>query len=165
MAGAVHVPAGVCCEDSLLYDGSQELNVFADPAAAQKVIAGAAPGTLTLVAVDATNHVPLTKEFTARLKADDHTPEAATVLSLASNPVLANAGSLMGGVFWWDPLAAVSLLHPSLLSTETDPLSVVQSGRATGQTAITATGTPTRVAISADQAAFEQDFIDGLNER
>jgi inosine-uridine nucleoside N-ribohydrolase len=165
MGGAVHVKGGLCCEDMLLYDGSQELNFFADPAAAKKVIASAAPGLLELVPLDATNYVPLKPEFIDRLRADHHTPEADTVLSIASNPVLDNAGSLMGGVFWWDPLAAVTALNPTVVSTEADPLSVIQSGPSTGRTVIDPAGAPVTVAIKADDTAFEQRFLDGLNEQ
>jgi inosine-uridine nucleoside N-ribohydrolase len=163
MGGAVHVKGGLCCEDMLLYDGSQELNIFADPAAAERVIASAGSADLVMVPLDATNYVPLKPEFIARLKADHHTPEADTVLAIATNPVLDNAGSLMGGVFWWDPLAAVAALDPSVLTTEVDPLAVVQSGPSTGRTEITGNGSPVTVAITADGAAFEQRFLDGLN--
>jgi inosine-uridine nucleoside N-ribohydrolase len=164
MGGAIHVKGGLCCEDMFLYDQSQELNVFADPAAARKVIQSAPPGVLELVPLDATNYVPLKPEFIARLKADHHTAEADTVLSIAANPVLDNAGSLMGGVFWWDPLAAVAALDPPVVATELDPLTVLQSGRSTGRTMISSGASAVTVAIKADGAAFEQRFLDGLNE-
>jgi inosine-uridine nucleoside N-ribohydrolase len=149
----------------VLYDGSQELNVFADPAAAEKVIEDAGPGVLELVPLDATNDVPIKAEFADHLRADDHTPEADTVLSIATNPVLANAGTLMGGAFWWDPLAAVTATDPAVVSTELDRLAVVQSGRSRGRTAITPAGTPVTVAITANDSEFEQRFLDGLNQR
>ena len=71
----------------------------------------------------------------------------------------------MGGVFWWDPLAAVTALNPSVVTTEVDRLAVLQTGRSAGRTVISASGSPVTVAIKADDSAFEQRFIDGLNQR
>ena len=74
MGGAVDVDGNINVPDYESDNMVAEWNVYIDPEAAQIVLDSAAP--TTLVALDATNHAPITMDFYTRLEADATTPEA-----------------------------------------------------------------------------------------
>ena len=94
--------------------GAPDFNLWADPAAAQAVLA-ALPGKLTFTGVNATNQVPITTAFRTRLLADQHTAAAGIVAAIATNPLVVGASD-GNGAFWWDPLTAVSSTVPGVVS-------------------------------------------------
>ena len=88
-----------------------EWNIYCDPHAARLVFESGAP--ITLVPLDATNDVPVTPEFVAQLEAEKSTPEAEFVAALLAN----NAESIASGSYYfWDPLAAVVMSDPRLVT-------------------------------------------------
>lgn len=164
MGGAVHVPGNICCTTTAGFDGSQELNMWIDPPAARETFASLPERSVSLVPLDATRHVPLNAPFAERLRSDQQTPEAKLVAAIANHPVVA-LGSALTPAYWWDPLAAMAATRPGVVSYESYRIAVTQDGPGTGRTAPSSDGRWMQVGTFADQARFEQTFIDTLNGR
>jgi pyrimidine-specific ribonucleoside hydrolase len=151
MGGAVSVPGNV--------DGSPaEGNFYVDPYAAEVVLRADTP--VTLVPLDATNDVPVTRSFYDRLHRTPATRAAKFVYD-----VLTKQSHLIrsGEYFFWDPLTAAAFTDGSLIATERRKVQVLTSGPGAGSTRITNRGTPVRVAISANQARFERVLLSALS--
>jgi inosine-uridine nucleoside N-ribohydrolase len=153
MGGAVDVPGNVGNNHSTV-----EWNIYIDPHAASLVFQSGVP--MTLIPLDATNHVPVTEDFVKRLKDNHGTHEATFVFD-----VLTQYRDFIrsGGYSFWDPLAAAILTDNSLATFETKPLSVIEEGDDSGRTQAGAGGALIRVAINADGERFQQLFLDTLN--
>ena len=148
MGGAVDAPGNNPA-------ASAEWNFYADPGAAAAVLRSGAP--LTLVPLDATNHVPVTMSFYNRLKADHAAPAAQFVF----DGLTEEKGQIDSpGYDFWDSLTAAIWVDESLATFETRGLAVeADSGRV-----IAPAGAPVvRYAVTADKARFEQAFLDSLN--
>jgi len=161
MGGTIAVPGSL--PFSTGYDGSQELNFWCDPPSDQYVLDTLGP-LVSLIVLDSTNDVPVTKAFTTRLQLDMHTPEARIVAAIANHPVV-RLGVHEKGAYWWDPLAALAATQPGIVTYVNRPVAVVQSGVSEGRVVLSPTGVQIQIGMSADQAAFEEHFIDVLNER
>jgi purine nucleosidase len=124
------------------------------------------PGVTHLIPLDATNSVPITPAFIAKLDADQHTESARLVDSIMTQPDM-TAGIDLGIYYWWDALAALSAFQNQAGITQfnDETVDVVQDGVQSGRTEPTPTGAPVGVALSANQALFEQTFLDALNGR
>ncbi|MBE1488436.1 nucleoside hydrolase [Plantactinospora soyae] len=165
MGGALAVPGNLYGSALPGFDNSQEFNIWLDPGSAQRMLTRARPGVVRLVPLDATRFVPITPAFVSRLGADQHAPGARIAYRIASQPDLAALIDL-GIMYWWDALAAVSVVHDGVVTlSRTVPVSIVQDGVQSGRTVTTRHGTPVRAAIEADRAAFEEIFLDSLNGR
>jgi pyrimidine-specific ribonucleoside hydrolase len=159
MGGAVDVPGNVGNSRAGINNSSAEWNIYIDPHAASLVFQSGVP--ITLVPLDATNHVPVTNDFFKRLKSDHGTSEATFVFN-----VLTKYQDFIqsGGYYFWDPLAAAILTENSLATFETRTLTVVEEeGSESGRTQVSENGTSIRVAVNADGKRFEQLFLDTLN--
>lgn len=156
MGGAVSTPGNVW-----LGDGSAEWNLYVDPLAADQVIQSGAP--VTLVPLDATNHVPLTRAVVNGLRDDYTTPAADFVYQVLA----AQSGFIQSGdYYFWDPLAAAMAVDRSLGAFQGRPLRVVTGeGPDSGRTVADGRGTPIEVAVSADRERFELAFRNVLNGR
>lgn len=165
MGGALGVPGNLYGSALPGFDNSQEFNMWMDPASAQHVLVRARPGTVRLVPLDATRFVPITPAFVSRLAADQNAPGARLAYRIASQPELAALIEL-GIMYWWDALAAVSVVHEGIVTVKrTVPVSIIQGGEQSGRTITTRDGTPVRAAFEADRTAFEETFLDSLNGR
>jgi purine nucleosidase len=162
MGGAVHVGGNLCCGVPDGFDNSQEFNFWTDPAAVRGVFDGLRPGAVTLIPLDATNFVPLTEAFDARLAQHPRTGAAAFVAAMVADPGVADSVP-DGFLFWWDPLAAVAATTPGVVGYELDRISVIQSGPSMGALVRDHSGALMRVGISADQGQFEAVFLDTLD--
>ncbi|MFI0351152.1 nucleoside hydrolase [Actinomadura sp. 9N407] len=163
MGGAIGLPGNLCCGTPPHFDGTQEFNYWIDPAASRTVIRHN-PRPVRLVPLNATNDVPITLEFIDRLRADHHTPAADIVVEAYTHPdikPLIEADLL----FWWDPLAAMSTVHPEIVRSTSGRVDVVPDGPAAGRTFLSATGRRIDYGIAADRAGFEERFLDTLNGR
>ena len=151
MGGALRVPGNL--DSSGIDNQVAEWNIYVDPHAANLVFATGAP--VSLVPLDATNHVPLTQEFYDALRAARLTPEAGFVYQILDRqkPFI-----LSGGYFFWDPLAAALMADESLATWEQANLCATS-----GQTLARQGCPPVRVATSADASRFEEVFLDVLN--
>lgn len=156
MGGAVDVDGSSVSETNT----AAEWNMYCDPHAARLVFESGA--SITLVPLDATNDVPVTPEFVAQLDAAKTTPEAEFVAKLLAN----NAESIAaGGYFFWDPLAAVVMSDPSLVTRTPRDVTVIDIPGAPddGRTKPVANGSEILVATAPDGDALEAALIAGWN--
>lgn len=161
MGGAVDVPGNVGNSRAGIDNQTADWNIYVDPHAAALVFESGAP--LTLIPLDATNHVPVTDSFVKRIKNNRQTPEAMFVFDLLTKTEYHDF-IRMGGYFFWDPLAAAILTENSLGTFETKALIVVEEeGNNCGRTQVSGNGASIRVAVNADGERFEQLFLDTLN--
>jgi purine nucleosidase len=152
MGGAVRVPGNV---SQAGHDGSAEWNVFNQPQAAAEVIASGVP--VTLVALDATNKVPLRSAFVDRLA-----QRPAVAAQLAAKSLRLTLNQLPDGYYFWDTLTAAALLDPGVVTVKRMRLKVLTAGPSQGRTVEAADGAPVDVAIDADRARVERLFLDVL---
>jgi inosine-uridine nucleoside N-ribohydrolase len=133
-----------------------EWNVYIDPLAAQIVLDSGIP--ITLVALDATNHVPATRAFVTRLAGQKRTPATEFVVRvLEGNPGL----DVLFGYYFWDPLAAGLLADESLGRYQERRLQVVTiEGYQSGRLVEIETGALVRLAVWADRVRFEQALLE-----
>ena len=116
MGGAVDVEGSFVSDENT----TAEWNIFSDPHGAKLTVESGAP--ITLVPLDATNEVPVTPEFVAQLEAEKASPAAEFVATLLSN----NADSIASGsYFFWDPLAAVVMADPSIVTLTPRTVTVI----------------------------------------
>jgi pyrimidine-specific ribonucleoside hydrolase len=154
MVGAVAVPGNVDAEPAV---GSPEFNAWADPGALAAVVASGVP--ILMVPLDATNDVPVTPAFYAQLESDHRAAGADIAYQLFAR----NRFLVLGGQFFWDPLAAAVLEDPSVVTTKQvglrigfdDPLEL-------GRTLLDEGGVPVEVAVSGNEARFSSVFLAGL---
>ncbi len=160
MGGAVHAPGNVGPSSDIENDVA-EWNIYVDPHAAAVVFRSGAP--ITLVPLDATNHVPLTMDFYRRLKKDRTTP----VAEFAYRVLTQNEDAVRSGwYYFWDQAAAAIATEESLSTFQELSLTVVEKeGPESGRTLASDDGYSIRVAMTADQTRFETLFLDGLNGR
>jgi purine nucleosidase len=151
MAGAVDVPGNVILGDVTADDGL-EWNLAADPSAVSVVFGTATP--ISLVPLDATNHVPVPPDLSERL-AEDHEAAGADLVYELLQRV---PGRLAGDQQLWDELAALTLVDPDLATWEDATLFADNTGRLTRHEA----GRPVRIATAADPAAVETALLDAL---
>jgi pyrimidine-specific ribonucleoside hydrolase len=153
MGGAVGVPGHLAAAG--IANTSAEWNIYADPLAAQQVLAADVP--VTLVPLDATNAVPLDRAFYDQLALDHAAPAAHEVYDLLTlnRHLIAD-----GGYYLWDQLAAVLLTDPDIATYADRRIEVVAAeGPESGRTRLVDSGVAVRVAVAADRARFEQVFL------
>jgi purine nucleosidase len=164
MGGALEVGGNLYGSALPGFDNTQEFNMWLDPVSAQAVLRRARPGGLSMVPLDATASVPITRAFIGRLAADQTTAGARLAYRIVSQPDLLALVDL-GIMYWWDAVAAVSAVHDGIATFRGVRVEVVQQGVSSGRTVVTPAGRPVRAAFSADAAAFERTFLDSLNGR
>lgn len=160
MGGALDVPGNLAEIDKKIDNPHAEWNVYIDPHAANRVLRSGVP--ITLVPLDATNQVPLTDAFLARLSSEAASPAAAFVLRVIRRirPLLTSER----GMCFWDPLAAVLAVHPELGRYRTRTVRVVEEeGPESGRVVDDPAGAAVRVCTGVERAAFEDVFLAGLN--
>jgi inosine-uridine nucleoside N-ribohydrolase len=136
-----------------------EWNIWADPAAADRVLRSGVP--ITLVPLDATNAVPASVFFHEALAEQMSTPEAELVYEFfATHPF-----NLEGGAyFFWDVLAAAAMVEPDVATYRGHRIAVVEtSGVDQGATVESPAGAEVLVAVGADRGRFEAEFLSTLN--
>jgi hypothetical protein len=138
MGGAVDVPGNVH-PDGAAAPLAAEWNLYVDPSAAAAVLQSGAP--VTLVGLDATNHVPVTEDAIERLAANDTTDATRRVMQLFD---------LYPPEYMWDPLAAIAATHPALVPTHPAHITVVTEGDDAGRTVASAGGALVDVADPPD---------------
>jgi inosine-uridine nucleoside N-ribohydrolase len=159
MGGAVEVDGNVGMSGVGIENQYAEWNIYIDPLAANIVLGSGAP--VVLVPLDATRDVPVTRQFYRSLDEHSSTPSANLVFQMLT----ANLGFVdSGGFQFWDSLTAAIFTDDEIASYEEMTLSVVEAeGPESGYTKPTSDGYEVRVAVSADQARFEQLFLTVLN--
>ena len=133
-----------------------EFNIWADPTAAAAVFATDVP--ITLVPLDATNHLPVTPYLYEAVAAHQ---DASPVASFVADYL--DATPLFGGMYHWDELAAVAAIDDSVVTTEERMLSVTTgSPDQAGATVDDPNGRAVRVATSASRPVFEAHFYEAI---
>ena len=115
MGGAVNIAGNI---DSLLPDTTNkvsEWNFYCDPEAAHLVFASGV--AITMVPLDATNQVPLTKDFYEQTSVEDQ-PDLKLVHHFLKFYVDAMGDAAFKNVYVWDSLAAMVMLDPSIAHIE-----------------------------------------------
>ena len=154
MGGTIDAPGNIDIETTSPSD-QVEWNFGVDPDALAAVMATSVP--VTMVGLDATNHVPVPSDIERTLAADT----AAAGADIAHELYLRNPFLIAGSSFW-DTLAAVLLLDPSIATWEDVPVRVATDGRGAGRTARDPAGRTVHAAMSADQGEFMTRFLAGL---
>jgi inosine-uridine nucleoside N-ribohydrolase len=161
MGGAVEVDGNVGASGVGIDNRFAEWNIYADPLAADAILRSGLP--ITLVPLDATNHVPMTTAFVDRFAAEAGTPEARFAKDLFGR---LHDDIAAGFTSFWDPFAAAVLADDTLAQFGERALGVVQDeGPESGRIVSVQTGPATRFATTADAQRFEALFIDTLNGR
>jgi inosine-uridine nucleoside N-ribohydrolase len=132
-----------------------EWNIYCDPHAAQAVFNSRIP-TL-LIPLDATMHVPITRGFVEGFGTRTLTPLGRMVSQIldAALPYVDQHA-----YFAWDPLAAVALRDPAVVTARRGSLEVVTRGGNIGQTRLVKWDPDCMlsIAIDADARRFTGDF-------
>lgn len=152
---------GTCAAAPATASITGRVNFWADPAAAQRVFS-ALSGKIYLTALNATDFVPITFDFSDRLGADNATVATATVVTILSDPDVREF-MRQGLMYWWDPLNAAAAITGRLVTYERTRLTVVQSGVEAGRTVVDPRGARIRLGVAADAQAFENHFLAMLN--
>ena len=134
-----------------------EFNIFVDPDAAQEVIASDIP--ITLVPLDATRQVRLTREFLRRRLGTSRGPWAMALRALTRDALSGGAGR--EGLPMHDPLAVASTILPGLLCTESLPMQVETRGTAT----LGMTAADLRKPVRAEPGWHRVDVATGVDAR
>ncbi len=150
MGGAVRVagnaPGGVA-----------EWNYYIDPTAVSRVLESGL--SVSMVPLDATNHVPVTKRWFYALSRHHLTEAARIVFDLWE----ANRPFEFPGFYFWDELAAFAAVDETVVTWETHELFTDTEGPFAGEVRISAGSPSVRVATSARQDEFESTLLNGLN--
>ena len=151
MAGAVRV-AG----NETTYSRA-EWNVYADAAAASRVLRSGIP--MTFVPLDASNDVPITTSFQGMVQAHPRTPALRLIGTILRDPFYTQVPG-----YFWDPLAAVAATGRPVVRLQDARLVIgTVPGPDMGVTRIDPAGSPVRLAVSANAPAFERQFLATLN--
>ncbi|MDJ0952626.1 MAG: nucleoside hydrolase [Acidimicrobiia bacterium] len=137
-------------------NAAAEFNIWADPTAADMVFATQVP--ITLIPLDATNHLPVTPYLYEAVAA--HSEVSPTASFVAE---YLDATPLFGGMYHWDELAAVVATDESVATIEERNLAItLEPPGAEGTTIEDPAGRPVRVASEASRADFDALFYEAL---
>lgn len=156
MGGAVRVPGNLA--DGGFFktpNRTAEWNVFIDPTAADLVFR--AVKTIKLVPLDVTNRVPIRMSHLADFAAGANS----TPLGQFMNQLLKVDEPMVRAQFFyaWDPLAAVALVEPKLLSYTPTALEIRLNGPMEGRTVEIFKGRPNvQAALGGERPTFPQIF-------
>ena len=161
MGGAFDVPGNVFDSGEFVSSThTAEWNYFADPLAAHQVFTSDIP--VTIVPLDATNHVPVTTEFIDEFKQLARSPVGRLIAEVFE---IIRPHANVDRYYAWDPLAAVYLAKPEVLELERSAVSVTLSGPDAGTTRRASTGAEKQIAIKADRARFTDCFTKPFAEQ
>lgn len=153
MAGAFTVHGNV---NMYQHDGTAEWNVFWDPISARKLVSYELP--LTLIPLDVTNHVPVTKAFLSRLATQiDYSLSNLTgqfwALTIDTIP------SYHYTYFMWDILATSYLAIPEQFTLETVRANVSTRPPNAGQTYLDENGYALKIATGVNIPYFYEYLL------
>jgi inosine-uridine nucleoside N-ribohydrolase len=149
MGGAVYVKGNVAGHGD---HKAAEWNIFEDPEAAASVFG--AELSISMVPLDATQHVRIHKSFLK--KASKFTSQLGqAVYQLLELGYTTNDKKY----YAWDPLAAVSVVVPTVVSGSAVGIQIVTSPPDVGKTLADSSAPPVQVATSASPEAFGSAFL------
>jgi inosine-uridine nucleoside N-ribohydrolase len=159
MGGAVEAKGNVGSSGVNIQNEYAEWNIYIDPVAANIVFKSGIP--IVLIPLDATDDVPVTRNFYKALEKNRNTPTAKLVYEI----LRANLDFVdSGGFQFWDSLTSSTFTDQNIAKFKELNLSVVEEeGPESGRTKQDANGAKIKVAVGADQNKFEQLFLTALN--
>jgi pyrimidine-specific ribonucleoside hydrolase len=131
-----------------------EWNMFVDPRAAELVFASGLP--IVLIPLDATRRVPIRASFVR-----DFSRRATTPLGRFAAVLLDNAEELVQKALYyaWDPLVAVSLVHPEVVKLRPGAIQILRGAPTVGRTWLVSGKQPNaQIAFDADARLFGRVF-------
>lgn len=144
------------------HDGSAEWNVFWDPLAAQRLLTYHLP--LTLIPLDVTNEVPVSRAFLQTLARHAAQPWACLAGQFWATTV-DTIPAYEYTYFMWDVLATSFLAIPEAFRLETLELTIEPTGPSAGRThRQPGCGQWVQVAKAVDQAAFYTYLVRQLTQ-
>lgn len=137
-----------------------EWNIFVDVRGAQEIFSSEIP--ITLVALNATQQVPITADFVEKIKRINNPVTNFLYTVLTSSTIKDGIGKYLD---FWDPLAACVLTTPSLVTTQTLSLRIEQELNEeddhSGMIIVDeSAGCPIDVALSADAEAVYSTYLE-----
>jgi pyrimidine-specific ribonucleoside hydrolase len=162
MGGAVHVPGNLGDGGMMQTNNSTaEWNIFVDPGAAKTVFASGAP--IRLVALDATQRVPIDMALLEQFKSGAHAPLAEFV----SQVLETNREMIRQGFYFaWDPLAAVALANPTVVTFRPMAIEISENPDELGRTIeVKKARANVQVGIDANGLRFREIFMTALGVR
>jgi inosine-uridine nucleoside N-ribohydrolase len=159
MGGAVDVGGNVGKSGVGIDNDVAEWNIYIDPVAANIALASGVP--FTLVPLDATKDVPITRRFYNSLEDWRDAPAAQFMYDVLT----AQLGFIdSGGFQFWDSFTAAVATDETLARIEPREIVVVEEeGPESGWTKPTPGGFPVRVAVWGDQEKYEALLLTVLN--
>ena len=150
MGGAVRVPGTIRVMDPDSDNTVAEWNIYADPKAADIVFQSGIP--ITLVPLDATNQVPMTKEFYDLLSKQER-PDLKLIYQLLKVIVdKFGMDQFLNEFYLWDPLAAMIAIDPKFANVESLQLTVTQDTAQTKEVDHSESGNKIDVAMQVPDA-------------
>ncbi|CAM2068987.1 Molybdopterin-dependent oxidoreductase [Sulfidibacter corallicola] len=161
MGGTVDAPGNVHDADPSIPNTTAEWNIYIDPVAAEIVFRSGAP--ITMVPLDASLHVPVTKDFYFRLLQNHDTDSATFVFQALTKDM---DFLLSGAFYFWDPLAAALATEPAMGRPRQCRLKVVtENNDDSGQLLVDESGDPITVYFDAEAPAYYDLFLNTLNRK
>lgn len=148
MAGAFDVPGNV---QTYQHDGTAEWNVFWDPVSSQKLVSYELP--LTLIPLDVTNHVPVTRQFLSTL-ANQIGYKLSNLTGQLWALTIDTIPSYHYTYFMWDILATSYLAMPEHFTTERVKANVSTRPPNAGQTYLDESGYELTIATDVNVGYF-----------
>ncbi|STY30099.1 inosine-uridine preferring nucleoside hydrolase [Legionella wadsworthii] len=160
MGGAVNTAGNLVEVDNTIKNTTAEWNIYVDPHAADKVFRSGIP--ITMVGLDVTNQVPVTKEFYLKLKENQNSLAHQFFYELFHRN---EAEIFEHKWYFWDVLSAVVAYDPSIVESTNKKLRVVLSPEEqSGTTVIDAKGNIVRVCTSVNREQLENILLDTLKK-
>lgn len=159
MGGAMEAKGNVGNSGVNIQNEYAEWNIYIDPVAANIVFKAGIP--VILIPLDATEDVPVTRNFYKALEKNRNTSAAKLVYEMLS----ANLDFVdSGGFQFWDSLTAATFTDQTIVKFEEHNLNVVEEeDPESGRTKQDPNGAKIKVAVSADPKKFERLFLTILN--
>ncbi|QVL56949.1 MAG: nucleoside hydrolase [Simkaniaceae bacterium] len=159
MGGAISTSGNIVGRPQGFRNQVAEYNILLDAKAASDVFNSGVP--ITLIPLDATEYVPITKEFFDRLSKMRKTPSANFVYEVIKPYATMQKRNKS---YFWDPLAAVIMTHPEVATYRDLKLTVnMKKGPEYGRLMMTKMGPNIQVATAINEKAFYNLFLDTLN--
>ncbi|KTD04977.1 nucleoside hydrolase [Fluoribacter gormanii] len=160
MGGAVDSTGNLIELDNSIRNSTAEWNIYVDPHAADKVFRSGIP--ITMIGLDVTNQVPVTKDFYLKLKQNQNSLGNKFFYELFHR----NEAEIFDHKwYFWDVLSAVVAHDNSIVQSTNKKLRVVLSPEdQSGTTIVDKRGNAVRVCTTVNQEQLETILMDTLKK-
>ncbi len=160
MGGAVDSAGNLIELEHSIQNSTAEWNIYVDPHAADKVFRSGIP--ITMVGLDVTNQVPVTKDFYLKLKQNQNNLANQFFYELFHRN---EAEIFEHKWYFWDVLSAVVAYDDSIVKSTNKKLRVVLSPEEqSGTTIVDEKGNTVRVCTAVNQGQLESILMDTLKK-